>query len=69
MIMKGEIKMLIAEEKIVACAWDGGWFCDKCDSLHPWEEKAFVINGEKYCKKCLTKIKEDVIINTLKERK
>ena len=54
--------MIIAEKKIVSCEWDGGWFCDKCNHLQHWKEFAYIINGKKYCKNCLTKMKVDVII-------
>lgn len=54
--------MLIAEKKIVSCEWDGGWFCESCWGFRRWKEKAYVVDGKKYCKNCLTKIKVDVII-------
>ena len=60
--------MEIAEERLVANERDGGWFCDECDMLHHWTEKAFVINGKKYCEKCLIKFYPYVFVRVPQER-
>ena len=45
---------VLYEKKIVATEWDGGWFCDKCDTLHHWDEEAYVPLGSrlKLCERC-----------------
>lgn len=48
------------EKKQVANEWDGGWFCDGCDTLHHWKEKAWVKIGtrRKLCEKCYEFLKK-----------
>ena len=54
--------MEIAIKRKVASEWDGGWFCDECKNLHHWKEDAYVVEGKKYCKNCLTNKYKNVII-------
>lgn len=51
------------ERKRVATEWDGCWFCDRCESMHYWKEKAYVENGEKLCKDCYEKNHENLLTN------
>ena len=54
----------VFEIKKVATEWDGAWFCDKCQKMLHWKEKAYVDqdNGDKLCKECAEKRgKQDAI--------
>ena len=57
--------MIIISQKYVATEWDGGWFCDHCQTLQHYRVKAHITDkNEKICKKCLTK--EEVSGNILR---
>lgn len=39
----------------VANEWDGGWFCDICDSLNHFKIKAYKVGSRKLCRACAEK--------------